>query len=79
MDAIGEPAVGVKAACETVGQWQARITSELEPILLKYGVDMWNAGTLPSARRPQYLEVRGEMRLTAPEMQSPAPTLLLGR
>ena len=27
-----------------VGEWHAAIAADLEPILLKYGVDMWNSG-----------------------------------
>jgi len=30
--------------CKTVGEWQAEVTSKLEPLLLKYGVDIFNAG-----------------------------------
>ena len=32
------------ADCTTVGEWHAAIAADLEPILLKYGVDMWNSG-----------------------------------
>lgn len=32
------------AACETVGEWHAQVSSKLEPLLLSYGVDIFNAG-----------------------------------
>jgi len=30
--------------CLTIGQWQAMVSAKLEPLLLKYGVDIMNAG-----------------------------------
>ena len=30
--------------CKTVGEWHAEVSSKLEPLLLKYGVDIFNAG-----------------------------------
>jgi len=32
------------AACQTVKEWQAEVSSKIEPLLLKYGVDIFNAG-----------------------------------
>lgn len=34
--------------CLTVGQWQAQISNLLEPLLVKYGVDIFNAGHVHS-------------------------------
>merc|ERR1712217_26298 len=30
--------------CQTLGQWHLEVSGKLEPILLKYGVDIYNAG-----------------------------------
>jgi len=33
-----------RSKCQTLGQWHVEIAGKLEPILLKYGVDIYNAG-----------------------------------
>ena len=35
---------GATGECKTVGEWHADVSSKLEPLLLKYGVDIFNAG-----------------------------------
>ena len=38
------PEGSTEATCPTVGGWQAGISAALEPILLEFGVDVYNAG-----------------------------------
>jgi hypothetical protein len=38
------------AECTTVGEWQAQVSAKLEPLLLKHGVDVFNAGHSTTAR-----------------------------
>merc|ERR1719453_1821603 len=63
------------SACETVGEWQARVSSKIEPILLQYGVDIFNAGhvhdyevTWPMKQgqvvQKDYVEPRGIVHIT---------------
>jgi len=35
---------GEEASCQTLGEWHVEVSSKLEPLLLEYGVDIFNAG-----------------------------------